>query len=191
VIHNDIVKIWNFTDPDEILSGANFRKAIRTLFLEPLLSPELELGKSPHASANQSHMLETLTKAILNPAEGAASALEIGAEVLDQVALTTPATARALMAYVADLTLGMESLFWLVRPRENKAITRQDVVQAYMTYYQTSSINAVHMAVRDYIGDEQLMKSFKRDKAAEKVKSIVEKNRFNPKTIFTTEHHTQ
>jgi len=93
----------------------------------------------------------------------------------------------------------MESLYWLVRPRKEKAIVRQDVIQAFTTYRASQQRKQVHMLIRDYIGDEnvcqpscerelevslirihrpQIMRSFSRDKALTKVATIVAKSRF-------------
>ena len=50
----------------------------------------------------------------------------------------------------------MEALYWLVRPRENKAIFRQDIVHAFTTYRSSRQRGEVHMLIRDYIGDENV-----------------------------------
>ncbi|KZT37749.1 hypothetical protein SISSUDRAFT_825033 [Sistotremastrum suecicum HHB10207 ss-3] len=183
LIHKDVVKIWNFTDPDEILSGANFRNFLRQLFLEPLVSPDLNHPRSSQRHSDQ-RGLGPLTGMATNPAHAAGSAVQGAVQILDEVALSTPATARILMAYIADLTLGMESLFWLIKPRPSKVITRADVERAYKTYFSSQTMQYVHSEIRDYIGDEELWKAFQRNQAAEKVRKIVEKNRFNPTAIF-------
>ena len=50
----------------------------------------------------------------------------------------------------------MESLYWLVRPRKDKAITRPDVIHAFTTYRASKQRTEVHMHIRDYIGDENV-----------------------------------
>ncbi|KAE9410719.1 hypothetical protein BT96DRAFT_912200 [Gymnopus androsaceus JB14] len=105
-------------------------------------------------------------------------------KMLDNIANTTPATARVLMAYVCDLTLGMESLFWLVQPRKDKIISRTDIVHAFTTYRSSKQRSEVHMQIRDYIGDENIMRSFSRDKALQKIATIVSKCRFDPTEVL-------
>ena len=60
----------------------------------------------------------------------------------------------------------MESLFWLLKTRQSnketmtkkdKKITNEDVLRAYMTYYNSSTLEAVHVAIRNYIGDEEVL----------------------------------
>lgn len=194
VVHRDIVRTWNFTDPDEILVGNNFRRFIRALFVDSILSPHLEFN-AMHATHHQSNENDAVAKighAILNmnPAQGVMAATGIIAEVLDQVAFSSAATARVLMAYVTNLTLGMESLFWLIKSREDKKVANEDILRAYMTYYNSKTMKEVHTRVNDYIGDEELVKAFKRDQAAETIKQIVEAHRFKPEKFFSPSQST-
>ncbi|KZS89037.1 hypothetical protein SISNIDRAFT_489488 [Sistotremastrum niveocremeum HHB9708] len=88
------------------------------------------------------------------------------------------------MAYVANLTLGMETLFHMIQRKEIVVITRTIVAEAYDTYYRSPTLKEVNMAVRDYIGDEEVFKAFRRDKAAQKVKDIIENCRCIPPERF-------
>jgi len=121
---------------------------------------------------------------VMNPAGAIAPAVVEVLRAVDDMAVTTPATARVLMAYISDLTLGMESLYWLARSRRDKAIARQDVVHAFTTYRASKQRGDVHLKIRDYIGDENIMRSFSRDKALTKVASIIDRTRFNPAELF-------
>jgi len=181
-IHSDIVRMWNIYDPEDILIGANMRSMIRKLFIEPIMIPTLE-GTS-ECDAEESQIITNLAATVLNPGAMIGTAITETTKLLDDIAFATPATARVLMAYVSDLTLGMESLYWLVRPRKEKAIVRQDVIQAFTTYRASQQRKQVHMLIRDYIGDENIMRSFSRDKALTKVATIVAKSRFNATEVF-------
>ncbi|EKM49677.1 uncharacterized protein PHACADRAFT_265240 [Phanerochaete carnosa HHB-10118-sp] len=181
-IHRDIVRVWNIYDPDEILVGANMRAMLRKLFIEPIMVPTLE-GDSHH-DAEGSKIIENLASAVMNPASMAVPAATEAIKLLESVAVGTPATARVLMAYVADLTLGLESLYWTVRPRVDKAISREDVTRAFTTYRASSQRKQVHMLIRDYIGDENVIRSFSREKAMTRVSTIIAKSRFDPATVF-------
>lgn len=57
-----------------------------------------------------------------------------------------------------DLTLGMEGLYWFVRPRHGKAIDRNDVSHAFTTYRASQQRAKAHMLIRDFIGDENVRK---------------------------------
>ncbi|KZP09568.1 hypothetical protein FIBSPDRAFT_900413 [Athelia psychrophila] len=176
-IHSDVVRIWNIKDPDEILVGANMRSMIRKLFIEPIMAPSID--GSPADDPESSQIIENLAAMVMNPGAAVVPAASETLRMLDNIANTTPATARILMAYVCDLTLGMESLFWLVQPRKDKAISRPDVVHAFTTYRSSKQRSEVHMQIRDYIGDENIMRAFSRDKALKKITTIVSKSRFH------------
>lgn len=147
------------------------RTMIRKLFIEPIIAPTLEGTPGPDAEGAQ--IIEHIAQAVMNPG-AIAPAIADAAKILDEMTVATPATARVLMAYVAgnislapsiaeldflsnsDLTLGMEGLYWLVRPRENKEVFRQDIVHAFTTYRASRQRGQVHMLIRDYIGDENV-----------------------------------
>lgn len=131
---------------------------------------------SPADDAENSQIIENLAAMVMNPGAAVVPAASETLRMLDNIANTTPATARILMAYICgmcsifyqydplshisveriDLTLGMESLFWLVQPRKDKAISRPDVVHAFTTYRSSRQRSEVHMQIRDYIGDENV-----------------------------------
>lgn len=50
----------------------------------------------------------------------------------------------------------MESLFWLMKPRSDKQVTKYDIRQAYMTYYNSDIMRDAHSEISDYIGDEEV-----------------------------------
>lgn len=147
------------------------RTMIRKLFIEPIIAPTLEGTPGPDAEGAQ--IIEHIAQAVMNPG-AIAPAIADAAKILDEMTVATPATARVLMAYVAgnislapsigevdflsnsDLTLGMEGLYWLVRPRENKEVFRPDIVRAFTTYRASRQRGQVHMLIRDYIGDENV-----------------------------------
>ncbi|KZS91516.1 hypothetical protein SISNIDRAFT_496568 [Sistotremastrum niveocremeum HHB9708] len=177
LVHRDIVRIWNFPDPDNILKGAVFRQQIRNLFVEPLISSKIEHAQE---HGETSPLIDNFVDAMTDPTGASAVkfAGNAAVSILNEVALSTPATARILMAYVANLTLGMECLFYLLRKSDKTRITRQDVTDAYVSFYKSGALHEVNLAVRDYIGDEEVFKAFKRDKAAQKTRDIINAHRY-------------
>ncbi|GJE91866.1 hypothetical protein PsYK624_080170 [Phanerochaete sordida] len=104
-IHRDIVRIWNVNDPQGILMGSNMRTMIRKLFIEPIMAPTLS-ARSPHRDVEGTRIIENLASAVMDPSSSAMGpTAAVAKEVLESVAVGTPATARVLMAYIADLTL--------------------------------------------------------------------------------------
>ena len=77
------------------------RAMIRAMFIEPILSPQLEVGREGATG----RAIASLAGMVLNPAEAAASAVIGTALVIDDIALSTPAAARMMMAYVAGASI--------------------------------------------------------------------------------------
>ena len=50
----------------------------------------------------------------------------------------------------------LESLYWLVRPRKDRSVGRDDVLRAFNTYQASNECIAVHGRIRDYLGDENV-----------------------------------
>ncbi|KZS96486.1 hypothetical protein SISNIDRAFT_483043 [Sistotremastrum niveocremeum HHB9708] len=178
-IHRDIVRIWNFNDPQKILIGANFRRYHRSLFTERAAHPGVQ-----RQGTDDERLLNGAAEAAWDPSNSDNPLTGSLATSMEQSAFSTPATARILMAYVADLTLGLQSLYLLVKPRDNKVIDKDDVVKAYSTYYKSETRKKVHDAITDWIGDEEVLKAWKREKASDRVKALVEENRFNLQDLF-------
>ena len=144
---------------------------IRKLFIDSIVASTLEGTPGPDAEGTQ--IFKNNAQAAMKP-EPIAPAIADAAKILDEMAVATPATARVLTAYVAgnislvlpiaevkllsnsDLTLGMEALYRLVRPRENKEVFAQDIVYAFTTYRASKQRRLIHMLIRDYIGDNNV-----------------------------------
>ncbi|KAG1840195.1 hypothetical protein DFJ58DRAFT_907932 [Suillus subalutaceus] len=183
VIHSDIVRVWNLQDPDEILLGANMRTMIRRLFVEPLILPTLD-GAAAASDGNSAQIIASIAGACFNPATLIAPAVNNAVQILDDMADTAPSAARVLMAYIIDLTLGMESLYWLVRRKDGKTASEKDVIEAFSHYHVSESRKEAHKRIRNFIGDENIFLSVQREKVLSKAGEIVGKCRINPKKMF-------
>lgn len=57
---------------------------------------------------------------------------------------------------ILDLTLVLETLYWLVHPRKNKQCSNDDVNHAFVRYRASEQRERAHRKIRDYIGDENV-----------------------------------
>ena len=153
------------------------RTMIRKLFIEPMMAPTLSARNTQH-DIEGTRIIKGLATVVMDPSASAMGpAAAATKQLLEDIAVGTPVTARVLMAYIAgmcfsttslshpvfnlrlslaDLTLGLESLYWMVKPRNDKAISRQDVIDSFTTYRASQERVRVHEQICDYIGDEDV-----------------------------------
>jgi hypothetical protein len=81
---------------------------IRKLFAEPIMSPTLNGMPGPDTEA--SHIIESLAQAVMNPVGAVTPAVVEVLKAVDDMVVTTPATARVLMAYISG-AISLSSIF--------------------------------------------------------------------------------
>lgn len=92
-------------------------------------------------------------------------------------------TLRRLMAYIIDLTLVMQNLFWLV------AIYRVPVsrrlVKLAAKAYQESTVKAeVHFEVQEHVSKETVVNRVQRDSALGKIVELINHFRIDTEEMF-------
>ncbi|TDL28285.1 hypothetical protein BD410DRAFT_834410 [Rickenella mellea] len=181
IIHKDIVKIWNFLDPDKILED-NVVKAMILELVQDLADPD--------ASNPNSGFSEKLTtiKASLDVATPLAGPIApvvagIGLSVmfvnwLFGVYTNTPGTLRSLMGYIVDLTIVLETLFWLKAAQpKNPAVSSDDVEAAFSSYNTSEEKVKVHREIRSYVDNMSLLDHAHPDNAHDEVLRLIKAHR--------------
>jgi len=181
VIHHDIVKIWNFRDPDMILGG-NEVKARAVALVTVLADSE--------ASKPNSGFTENLTtiKAALDvvtPISGPAAPVVAGLGLsvmsvnwLFGVYANTPRTLRSVMGYIVDLTIVLERLFWLkIAQPKNPKVCLEDVEAAFSLYSDSEEHSQVHREIRVYVDEMSLLDHAHPDNAHEEVLRLIKSHR--------------
>ncbi|KAG6829613.1 hypothetical protein H0H92_004020 [Tricholoma furcatifolium] len=141
-IHLDIIKVWNFRDPDKILTGNNFHAQMLSL-IEPFMTPP----PAPSASmAQQLAPLGAIGSAFLPLSAPLAIALcAVGVALvvisfLYETYKATPETALCLEAYIANLSLFLHELFVTALQGEwHKPLDRELVLATFNSYKDTKS----------------------------------------------------
>jgi hypothetical protein len=85
------------------------------------------------------------------------------------------------MGYIVDLTILMQSLFWLMQARGGgSAIQVKFIELAFDAYAKSGDRTKVHKEIRSYVTKTMVFKHGQRDQILEKVIDLIYTNRFQP-----------
>ncbi|KAG6879319.1 hypothetical protein C0992_003646 [Termitomyces sp. T32_za158] len=149
-IHMDIIKVWNFRDPDKLLSGCLFRLEMTEL-IQPLM-PEPQAGSTVDERFPALEALSSLFDSIV---PFASMAIEITSLTLAAIQFlceryqAVPQVATCLEAYIVDLTLVLHELFvTTLQTERQKPITSELISTTVKNYAETRS-KRIHALVRE------------------------------------------
>ncbi|KAI9433705.1 hypothetical protein H4582DRAFT_965790 [Lactarius indigo] len=110
-IHLDIIEVWNFHDPDKLLSTTYFRANMIKL-IEPLLTePQpASMNETLSTLSGLTAIAGTVATSLAQVLSAAGIAV-VAVKFLCQKYQAIPLTARCLGAYIVDLTLILHDLF--------------------------------------------------------------------------------
>lgn len=128
---------------------------------------------------------------IIPPAAVVAVPVAVGlvfAQWVYMVYQETPGVIRTLMGYIVDLTIVMQSLFWLVqsrnsRDKKTKALPLDPrlIKLAIQAYRESGDRTRVHHDIQSYVGNTNAFSvAYHKDKTLEKVVQLIKNNRFEP-----------
>jgi len=92
-------------------------------------------------------------------------------------------TLRRLMAYIVDLTLIMQNVFWLAAIY-HVPVSRRLVKLAYVAYKESIVKTDVHEDIKKYVEGQNVLDRLRRDSALEKIVELLNKNRINTEEMF-------
>jgi len=93
----------------------------------------------------------------------------------------TPDTLRLLMGYIVDLTIVMQSLFWLMRARGGTGPVRRRLVKlAFNAYYESADKSQVHQEITEFAERTSVLNRTGKDDALDKVIHLINSHRFDP-----------
>jgi hypothetical protein len=81
-----------------------------------------------------------------------------------------------LMAYIVDLTIVLENLFWLMYG-DARPVTRRDIKLAFKAYYESDAKIRVHEEITTYVQGTTIFKRTDRDGAIKKIKDLIFQHR--------------
>jgi hypothetical protein len=87
------------------------------------------------------------------------------------------------MAYIVDLTLIMQNIFWLVTIHP-VPISRHLVKLAYLAYKQSVVRYNVHEDIKKHVEGQNVLDRLRRDNALDKIVELLNKNRIDTEEMF-------
>ncbi|KAG6913994.1 hypothetical protein DXG01_002995 [Tephrocybe rancida] len=151
-IHLDIVKVWNFRDPDTLLSNDDFLKEM-VLLIEPFIPPP-----QPSSTLQQrSPAISALADIFGNILPPLALALDLAGLAIMTIAFlygiyqAVPQTALCLEAYIIDLTLVLHELFVTGLDKQRQQPLTSELLSKTLRHYKESRSESVHQRIRNNV----------------------------------------
>ncbi|TDL18413.1 hypothetical protein BD410DRAFT_900864 [Rickenella mellea] len=162
LIHKDIVKIWNFSDPGMILEDGDLK--FMTLGLVQ------NLANPGTTNPDSGYLL----------AEGINFSRKLG-DWYSGVYTNTPSTLRRLMGYIVDVTIVLEQLFWDKAAQPQKSTVSADDVEKVFGLYADSKefVEQVHGEIQSYVDSMNLIDTSHPDSTHEEVERLIRAHRRN------------
>jgi len=92
-------------------------------------------------------------------------------------------TLRRLMAYIVDLTLIMQNVFWLVSIY-HVPVSRRLVKLAYIAYKESIVKTDVHEDIKKHVEGQNVFDRLRRDDALDKIVDLLNIYRINTEEMF-------
>ncbi|KAJ7487966.1 hypothetical protein FB451DRAFT_1226063, partial [Mycena latifolia] len=194
VVLKDIISCWGFDDPQGLLKSNLFKKKMTTL-QEDLLD---DSSRFPKITLGATTTVAAIVSGVIPPAAPFAVPIAAGlifAAWVYKAYLTTPQVLRGLMGYIIDLTIMMQSLFWLTRARAEAVskggqtvatvpITKQLVELAFTAYVTDTHSTTVHAEIRQFVNRTVALKP---DIVLDHIVELITSHRFQPAKSFETD----
>jgi len=190
VIHGDVITVWSLDDPHRHLRSKEF-KALITILVDDLsqntaLDPRktLTVGMSMVGTiAGIASVLSGPAAPIVVPIVGSIAGGVVLAKWVYNVYQQAPATLRRLMAYIVDLTLIMQNIFWLVAIY-HVPVSRRIVKLGFMAYKEYIVMSDIHEEIRKHVEGQSVRDRLRRDSALDKIIELLNENRINTAEMF-------
>ncbi|KAJ6522596.1 hypothetical protein B0H19DRAFT_1202659 [Mycena capillaripes] len=194
VVLKDIISCWGFHDPEGLLKSNLFKKKITSL-QEDLL--EDDSTRLPKITLSGTAVVAGIISGVIPPAAPFAVPIAAGlifAAWVYKVYLTTPQVVRGLMGYIVDLTIVMQSLFWLTRARAEAVskggamvatvpLTKHLVELAFTAYATDEHSKTIHEDLRQFVKRTFALKP---DIVLDHMVGLIKSHRFQPSQSFAT-----
>jgi len=186
VIHEDIITVWSLDDPHRCLGSTEFKALITNLVDD---SSQNNTSNPKRTITVGMSMVGTIG-GIVSTLSGPAAPIVIpiaGCFVLAKwiydVYQKSHVTLRRLMAYIVDLTLIMQNIFWLVAIHR-VPVSRRLVKFAYVAYKESIVMSDVHEEIKKYVKGQTVTDRLHRDSALGKIVELLNGNRIDTEEMF-------
>jgi hypothetical protein len=190
VIHEDIITVWNLNDPHMHLRSKEF-KALITNLVDNLRQND---APDPRKAISAGVSIASTIAGIVSAFSGAAAApivLPIAgclvlAQWVYQVYQRSHDTLRRLMAYIVDLTLIMQNVFWF-SAIYGVPVTCRLVKLAYVAYEESIVMPNVHRDIKEFVDKQTFLDRIQRDDALSKIVEVLTRNCIDTEEMFRLE----
>jgi len=186
VIHGDIVAVWTFDDPRRHLYSREF-KALMTNMVDDLSDPR---AANPNKGLSVGLSMVGAIAGIVSALAGPAAPIVMpiaGCFVLAKWAYDvyqqSHGTLRRMMAYIIDLTLVMQNLFWLVAIYR-VPVSRRLVKLAAKAYEESEIRTQVHFEIEKHVEGAKVLDRVHRDGALGKIVELIDLYRIDTAEMF-------
>uniref|UniRef100_A0A0W0FT26 G domain-containing protein n=1 Tax=Moniliophthora roreri TaxID=221103 RepID=A0A0W0FT26_MONRR len=155
-IHRDMLAVWNFHDPNQLLSGQRFCTDMVKL-IEPLLTPPEHYANTLSQTSELVSIASTITAAFGQVLAGAGIAV-FAVRFLYGKYQRSPLTALCLGAYIVDLTLILHNLFITMLTQEPPRPVSEAFLYDTFQNYKVSDASRVHGLVRDIVDQRRTLR---------------------------------
>ena len=93
---------------------------------------------------------------------------------------------RCLIGFIVDLTLVMDTLFWLTRHHGAEMIT-VTVINRALKMYNARKM-PVHADIRTWVDEQRFVDCLDADQALQKITHLIDSHRFKPEDRDRAEH---
>ncbi|KAJ6583185.1 hypothetical protein B0H10DRAFT_2192598 [Mycena sp. CBHHK59/15] len=195
VVLKDIVSSWGFNDPQGLLESKLFKKK-----MSELQTDLVDENPSPfprNISLGATMTVAGVISGLIPPAAPFAVPIAAGlifAAWVYKAYLTTPQVLRGLMGYIVDLTVVMQSLFWLTQARAQAVskvergaaaatvpLSKRLVELAFMAYATDKHSKTVHDEIRLFVKPRVAMKP---EMVLDHIVKLIETHKFKPSQSF-------
>ncbi|KAI3600392.1 hypothetical protein WG66_001717 [Moniliophthora roreri] len=155
-IHRDILVVWNFHDPDQLLSGPGFCDDMVKL-IEPLLTPPEPYSNTLSQTSDLVSIGSTIAATFGQVLAGAGIAA-FAVRFLYGKYQRSPLIALCLGAYIVDLTLILHNLFITMLTQEPPRPVSEVLLYDTFQNYKVSDASRVHGLVRDIVDQRRTLR---------------------------------
>ncbi|KAG5729609.1 hypothetical protein E4T56_gene18837, partial [Termitomyces sp. T112] len=149
-IHLDIIKVWNFRDPQGLLIGREFHVQMLKLIEEFVPQPQNRLSTMRHLPVVAA--LAAIFGPLFPPlaiALGAVGFTVVAIEFLYHKYREAPETALFLEAYIVDLTLFLHELFAIALQSGWQKPLDSKLVSVTFEHYKKTKSGQIHQLIRN------------------------------------------
>ncbi|KIK56264.1 hypothetical protein GYMLUDRAFT_263753 [Collybiopsis luxurians FD-317 M1] len=190
-IHDDIIDVWNFSDPKAFLKSHEFKVLMSHMVKD--LDDRGPIQRRSGVIASATGTIGAVTSIIPGAVVFAIPAA-VGVAVAQWLFFAyqeAPAILQLMMGYICDLTTLLQCLFWVMRVHGEAIELEEDFIAlAFDALKETGAQKLIHQKIRVFIDDTATFKLHQKDVALDELIKIIRNVRFKPEEVGNSRRRT-